>query len=241
MRDEKESSLRLFLSLRALSLRALSLGARELRAKERSELSRSLFAPLPWCKRISSSWKKKKKATLTSARKKKEKTMFSSRHRPPTGSGSGAPTAKTPWLSARLPLPLDALLSAASVAAGLALFCAFSFKGMRAYEETARHMRYSEDPVLRALFLAHKVSFRVVVRVALLSTALLVRLRAAAARRRRRAARKRRRKTDLKSACRVASPPPWFFFFFFHLGTLSTSRRGSCAVFPLMKHTILGK
>ena len=58
----------------------------------------------------------------------------------------------------RLPLPLDALLSSASVAAGLALFCAFSFKGMRAYEETARHMRYSEDPVLRALFLAHKVS-----------------------------------------------------------------------------------
>lgn len=86
--------------------------------------------------------------------------MFSSRHPPPTSSGSGAaptPTTKAPWLS-RLPLPLDALLSAASVAAGLALFCAFSFKGMRAYEETARHMRYSEDPVLRALFLAHKVS-----------------------------------------------------------------------------------
>lgn len=89
----------------------------------------------------------------------------SSRH-PPPSSGSraaAAPTStttKTPWLSLShgLPLPLDALLSSAAVAAGLALFCAFSSKGMRAYEETARHMRYSEDPVLRALFLAHKVS-----------------------------------------------------------------------------------
>ena len=88
--------------------------------------------------------------------------MLSTRHQPPASSGSGAAatltaTTKTPWLS-RLPLPLDALLSSASVAAGLVLFCVFSFKGMRAYEETARHMRYSEDPVLRALFLAHKVS-----------------------------------------------------------------------------------
>lgn len=94
----------------------------------------------------------------------KQKDMLSSRHQPAASSGSGAAAAtlnaaapKTPWLS-RLPLPLDALLSSASVAAGLVLFCAFSFKGMRAYEETARHMRYTEDPVLRALFLAHKVS-----------------------------------------------------------------------------------
>lgn len=104
--------------------------------------------------------KKEKKTQEGDSHSKKKKTMFSSRHPPPTSSGSGAaptPTTKAPWLS-RLPLPLDALLSAASVAAGLALFCAFSFKGMRAYEETARHMRYSEDPVLRALFLAHKVS-----------------------------------------------------------------------------------
>lgn len=90
--------------------------------------------------------------------------LSNSRHSPlATSSGSGAaaaptPTTKTPCLLSRLPLPLDALLSSASVAAGLALFCAFSFKGMRAYEETARHMRYTEDPVLRALFLAHKVS-----------------------------------------------------------------------------------
>ena len=94
--------------------------------------------------------------------------MLSSRHPPSSGSGAAAapttattttttPATKTPWLS-RLPLPLDALLSSAAVAAGLALFCVSSFKGMRAYEETARHMRYSEDPVLRALFLAHKVS-----------------------------------------------------------------------------------
>lgn len=57
----------------------------------------------------------------------------------------------------RLPLPLDALLASASVAAGLGLFCFFSFGGMRAYEEAAGHMRYQDDPVLKALFLAHKV------------------------------------------------------------------------------------
>lgn len=87
--------------------------------------------------------------------------MLSSRHPPSSASGAATtpPQPTSSWLS-RLPLPFDALLACASVAAGLALFCCFSFKGMRAYEQTARHMRYQDDPVLKALLLAHKVCAR---------------------------------------------------------------------------------
>ena len=116
-------------------------------------------------KRKNEAKKKKKKSTSLLSHffflEKKNANMLSSSSRHPSpcsGAPGAAPRTTTPWRTPRtLPLPLDALLAAASVAAGLALFCAFSFKGMRAYDETARHMRYSEDPVLRALLLAHKV------------------------------------------------------------------------------------
>lgn len=147
-------------------------GSLERRAKGRSELpsfpaTRAGFLCnfffLP--KKEKRSKKEEEKVDLSSlsllllGKKNAKMLSSSSRHPSPcSGAPGAAPRTTTPWRTPRtLPLPLDALLAAASVAAGLALFCAFSFKGMRAYDETARHMRYSEDPVLRALLLAHKV------------------------------------------------------------------------------------
>ena len=55
------------------------------------------------------------------------------------------------------PLPPDALAAAAAVWGGLALFCVFSIRGAGEYERLALLMKYKDDPVLRALFMAHKV------------------------------------------------------------------------------------
>lgn len=57
----------------------------------------------------------------------------------------------------RLGLPADAVAAACAVWAGLALFCVFSVRGAREYERLAVLMKYQDDAVLKALFMAHKV------------------------------------------------------------------------------------
>ena len=58
------------------------------------------------------------------------------------------------------PVPWDAVAAAAAVWVGLALFCVFSVRGAGAYERLATTMKYQDDAVLKALFMAHKVRGR---------------------------------------------------------------------------------
>ena len=68
-----------------------------------------------------------------------------------------------PFLRRRRPpcvglgLPKDAVVAAVAVWAGLAVFCVFSIRGALEYERLAVVMKYQDDAVLKALFMAHKV------------------------------------------------------------------------------------